>query len=145
MLGFGEEGVSATFMRPSYPSLTFPNHYSIVTGLYPSHHGIVDNSFYDKGKNAAYSLSNRKAVTDSSWYGGTPIWVLAEQQHMMTACFYWVGSEAAVQGVRPSYYYQYNENLNMERRLDIVRQWLLLPEQIRPHLIAFYFPEPDHQ
>jgi len=67
-------------MQPSYPSLTFPNHYTLATGLYPSHHGIVDNTFYDAPKNKTYRIGDRSVVTDGSWYGGTPIWVLAEQQ-----------------------------------------------------------------
>src|SRR4249920_726039 len=95
-------GVAAEYMKPCYPSLTFPNHYSIVTGLYPEHHGIVDNNFYDKKKRTFYSLGNRKAVADSSWYGGEPLWVLAEKQKMISASFYWVASESAIQGIRPT-------------------------------------------
>jgi predicted AlkP superfamily pyrophosphatase or phosphodiesterase len=138
-------GVEAKYLQPSFPSLTFPNHYSIVTGLYPSHHGIVDNSFYDRKKNAFYTLGNKKAVADSSWYKGTPLWVLAEKQGMMTASFYWVASEAAIQGTRPSYYYVYNEAIPIDRRIEILKEWLELPDSIRPHLITFYFPEVDHE
>jgi len=75
-------------MFPSFPSLTFPNHYSIVTGMYPSHHGLVDNSFYDAQRQENYGMSNKKAVADGSWYGGTPLWVLAEKQQMLSASFY---------------------------------------------------------
>jgi predicted AlkP superfamily pyrophosphatase or phosphodiesterase len=140
-----DQGVGAKAMIPSFPSLTFPNHYTIATGLYPSHHGLVDNSFYDKQRNETYRLGNRKAVEDSSWYGGTPLWVLAEQQQMVTASFYWVGSEAAVQGVRPTYYYKYNEKIDIDTRIQIVKNWLTLPEAKRPHLITFYLPEVDHE
>jgi len=140
-----DKGVSASYMQSCYPSLTFPNHYSIVTGLYPAHHGIVDNTFYDEKKQAVYSLGNKKAVADSSWYGGTPLWVLAEKQQMLTASFYWVASESAIQGVRPTYYYIYNEAIPIERRIEAVKNWLQLPEKIRPHFITFYFPEVDHQ
>jgi predicted AlkP superfamily pyrophosphatase or phosphodiesterase len=139
-----EQGVAAKAMIPSYPTLTFPNHYTIATGLYPSHHGLVDNSFYDKQRNGTYRLGNRMAVEDSSWYGGTPLWVLAEQQQMVTASFYWVGSEAAVQGVRPTYYYKYNELIDIDTRIQVVKNWLSLPEAKRPHLITFYLPEVDH-
>jgi predicted AlkP superfamily pyrophosphatase or phosphodiesterase len=145
LLRLREEGVSAAYMQASYPSLTFPNHYSIATGLYPAHHGIVDNTFYDPAKKAVYTISNRKAVSDSSWYGGTPIWVLAEKQQMLTACFYWVASEAAIQGVRPSYYFTYNDLIPIDKRIETVRNWLSMPEDRRPHLITFYFNEPDHQ
>ncbi|MBX2933113.1 MAG: alkaline phosphatase family protein [Ferruginibacter sp.] len=138
-------GVKATSMKPCYPSLTFPNHYSIITGLYPSHHGIVDNSFYDKMRNQFYRVGNKKAVEDPSWYGGTPLWVLAERQKLLSASFYWVGSESHIDGVDPTYYYNYNEAIPIDRRIEILKNWLQLPEEKRPHFITFYFPEVDHE
>jgi predicted AlkP superfamily pyrophosphatase or phosphodiesterase len=138
------EGVAASSMRPSYPSLTFPNHYTLVTGLYPSHHGLVDNGFFDMQRNAGYRMSDKKAVGDGTWYGGTPLWVLAEKQHMLSASFYWVASEAAIQGIRPTYYYVYNELIDLDTRIKIVKNWLTLPEEKRPHLIMFYLPQVDH-
>jgi predicted AlkP superfamily pyrophosphatase or phosphodiesterase len=140
-----EQGVKADYMQSSFPSLTFPNHYTIVTGLYPAHHGLVDNNFYDAAKRATYSLGKKEAVRDSSWYGGTPLWVLAEKQGMLSASFYWVGSEAAIQGVRPTYSYNFNTQIPMDSRIRIVRNWLELPEEKRPHLILFYISEVDHQ
>lgn len=144
LIALRNKGVQAEYMMPSYPSLTFPNHYSIVTGLYPAHHGLVDNSFYDPRKKASYSIGNKNAVLDSSWYGGVPLWVLAEQNHLLSASFYWVGSEAAIDGVRPTYYYSYNEKIGVDERIQIVKNWLQLPEDQRPHFITFYFPEVDH-
>ncbi|WP_207515746.1 alkaline phosphatase family protein [Longitalea luteola] len=138
-------GVAAKAMIPSYPSLTFPNHYTLVTGLYPAHHGLVDNTFYDKKRKEIYRIGNRKAVEDSSWYGGTPLWVLAEQQQMVTASFYWVGSETAVKGVRPTYYYRYNDSIDIDTRIQTVKEWLTLPEDKRPHFITFYLPQVDHE
>ncbi|WP_034259835.1 ectonucleotide pyrophosphatase/phosphodiesterase [Aequorivita capsosiphonis] len=138
------KGVKAVSMRPSYPSLTFPNHYSIATGLYPSHHGIIANTFYDKKRNQFYTIRNKKAVQDSSWYGGVPLWVLAERQKMLSASFYWVGSESHIDGVDPTYYFNYNEAIPIDRRLEILKQWLELPPGKRPHFITFYFPEVDH-
>jgi predicted AlkP superfamily pyrophosphatase or phosphodiesterase len=139
-----QKGVNAASMKPSFPSLTFPNHYTIATGLYPAHHGIVDNTFYSKEKNKVYRIGNRKEVNDSSWYGGTPIWALAEENNLVTASFYWVGSEANIKGKHPCYYYNYNEAIPIDRRIAIVKEWLQLPETERPHLITFYFPEVDH-
>ena len=138
------EGVQADYMESSFPSLTFPNHYTLVTGLYPSHHGLVDNHFYDPGRKESYSMSNKQAVRDSSWYGGVPLWVLAEEQHMLTASFYWVASESNIGGLRPTYSYMYNEAIPMDDRIEIVKSWLQLPPERRPHLITFYFPEVDH-
>jgi predicted AlkP superfamily pyrophosphatase or phosphodiesterase len=132
-------------MIPAYPSLTFPNHYTLATGLYPEHHGIVANSFYDPARKQTYSLGNPATVTDGSWYGGTPIWVLAEQQGMRAACFFWPGSEAEIQGVRPSYYLKYDEKTPNSERVAQVLTWLQLPQERRPHLITLYFSEVDHQ
>lgn len=144
LLSLRKGGVAAEKMIPSYPSVTFPNHYSLATGLYPSHHGIVNNTFYDPKKGRGYRINDRTAVQDSSWYGGLPIWVLAEQQRMVTANYFWVGSEAAVAGVRPSYYYYYNSKTSMDSRLQRVKDWLSLPEDRRPHLILFYMSQVDH-
>jgi predicted AlkP superfamily pyrophosphatase or phosphodiesterase len=143
LLRLRSEGVQAQYMQPSFPSLTFPNHYTLVTGLYPAPHGLVDNTFIDpiKGK---YSMGDKRKVADSSWYGGTPLWVLAEKQGMLSASFYWVASEAAIQGVRPSYYYVYNEKIGIDQRIARVKDWLQLPEEKRPHLITMYFPQVDH-
>jgi len=143
LLKRSEQGVSADFMKPAFPSLTLANLYCIATGLYPAHNGIVDNIFYDPGKQEKYEIGE-KMVNDSSWYGGTPIWVLAEQQHLLSACFYWAGSEAAIKGVRPAYYYNYNTAIPISARIRAVGDWLSLPEQKRPHLILFYLPQADH-
>ena len=95
-------------MLPSYPSLTFPNHFTIVTGLYPEHHGLVANSFYDETKQARYGIGDAEAVTDGSWYSGVPLWSLAESQGMRTACLFWPGSEAEIAGHRPTWYARFD-------------------------------------
>jgi predicted AlkP superfamily pyrophosphatase or phosphodiesterase len=131
-------------MIPSFPSVTFPNHYSIVTGLYPDHHGIVGNTFYDPARKETYALTDPKATGDGSWYGGTPLWVLAEQQGMRAACFYWPTSNADIQGKRPSYYLgDYDEKFPGEKRVEQVLAWLQLPPEKRPHLITLYFEDTD--
>ncbi|WP_236614064.1 alkaline phosphatase family protein [Nafulsella turpanensis] len=144
LLRLSKQGVQAASMIPSFPSKTFPNHYSIVTGLYPAHHGLVSNHFYDPERAEIYSPRNRRQVEDGSWYGGVPLWVLAEQQQMLSASFYWVGSEADINGLHPTYYYRYSEEIPMEERIQTVVNWLNLPEGSRPHLITFYLPEADH-
>lgn len=131
-------------MIPAYPSLTFPNHYTLVTGLYPEHHGIVGNSFYDPARKERYSYTDPKSSADGSWYGGTPLWSLAEKQGMRTACFFWPGSEAEIAGERPSYYLHYTNDYPDEQRIDQVIAWLKLPPEKRPHFITLYYPEVDH-
>ena len=144
LLQLSAAGVRAKGMQPGFPSLTFPNHYALATGMYPSHHGIVDNIFYDSSRTKQYRVGNRATVEDSSWYKGTPLWVLAEKQQMVSASYFWVGSEAAIQGIRPTYYFLYNELAEVDSRVQQVAKWLSLPEDQRPHLITFYFPEVDH-
>ena len=144
LLALRAAGVAAQSMTPSYPSVTFPNHYSLATGLYPSHHGLVDNAFFDPAKGRGYTIRDRTAVEDSSFYGGTPLWVLAEQQKLLSASFFWVGSEAAVDGVRPTYYYRFNDKISLDTRLRAVKDWLTMPAAQRPHLILFYLSPVDH-
>lgn len=131
-------------MLPSYPSVTFPNHYTIVTGLYPEHHGIVAMSFYDPARKQRYAYNDPETVTDGSWYGGTPLWSLAEKQGMRAACFFWPGSEAEIAGKRPSYYLKYDDTIPDDERVGQVIEWLKLPEAKRPHFITLYFGEVDH-
>lgn len=144
ILELGKNNVQASSMIPSFPTVTFPNHYTLATGLYPAHHGLVGNSFYDPLKDDSYSMADKEKVRDGSWYGGTPLWVLAEQQRMISASLFWVGSEAAIKGIRPTYYYNYTEKINIPERIKIVMDWLNLPEERRPHFITFYLSEPDH-
>ncbi len=143
LLALSNSGVSAASMIPSFPSITFPNHYTLVTGMYPAHHGLVGNQFYDKALGRAYNYkgpSSREGI----WYHGTPLWVVAEKQKMITAAFWWVGSEAEIDGVRPTYYYNYNEKITIHQRIQAIKNWLKLPPEKRPHLITIYFPEVDH-
>ncbi len=137
-----QEGVKADALIPCYPSKTFPNHYSIATGLYPDNHGIVMNSFYDK-QYGYFSLGDRAAVGNGNFYLGEPIWVTAEKQGVRTASFYWVGSEAPIQNIHPTYWKKYKQRVPFTDRLDTVLHWLTLPDAQRPRLITWYYHEPD--
>lgn len=143
LLRLASGGVQAEAMIPSYPSITFPNHWSLITGLYPSHHGLVDNFFYDYKRKESYSMKDKKNAEDGSWYGGTPLWTLAEKQGMVAASLMWVGSASDAGGRRPSYYYPYHEKFKPSEKVDKVINWLKLPEDKRPHFISLYFPEVD--
>lgn len=136
-----KKGVKAKSMQPSYPTKTFPNHYSIVTGLYPDHHGIVNNSFYDPFTKTSFALS-LPTKNNPDYYGGNPIWNVAEEQGVKTASFYWPGSDTGAKS--PSIYKKYDSSVPYETRIDTVVKWLQLPEKQRPHLITLYFDEPDH-
>jgi len=143
ILKYSNEGIQAKAMIPSYPSITFPNHWSLITGLYPSHHGLIDNYFYDYKRNEPYAMSDRKNAEDGSWYGGVPLWGLAEKQGMVSASLMWVGSASDAGGKRPTYYYPYHEKFTPSEKVDKVINWLKLSTDSRPHFISLYFPEVD--
>jgi alkaline phosphatase D len=150
LLEIGKAGVWAPEgMFPSYPSLTFPNHYTLVTGLYPEHHGIVANNFLDPERGTRYSMYDKQTANDGSWYGGVPLWSLAESQGMRTACLLWVACEAKIAGFLPSYYATFDGKTQatpeaQQARIDNALVLLHLPAADRPHFIAIYFSEPDH-
>ncbi|HEX7730668.1 MAG TPA: ectonucleotide pyrophosphatase/phosphodiesterase [Terracidiphilus sp.] len=145
LLALGKRGAWAPEgMLPSYPSLTFPNHFTIVTGLYPEHHGLVANSFFDPATQKSYALRDQQAVADGSWYSGVPLWSLAESQGMRAACLFWPGSEAEIAGYRPTYYAHFDDKTDEHARINLAVEWLKLPPDVRPHFITIYFSDVDH-
>ncbi|MBL4604613.1 MAG: alkaline phosphatase family protein [Flavobacteriaceae bacterium] len=140
---FIKNGVQATSLIPSFPSKTFPNHYTIATGMYPDKHGIVGNRFYSYEKKATYAIGNREVVEDGSFYGGSPIWVHAEKSKMISASYFFVGSEADIQGITPTYYKKYDGRIKNNVRINTAIEWLKLPPKERPQLITMYFSDMD--
>jgi len=134
-------GVRAKWMIPTFPTKTFPNHYSIATGLYPEHHGIVENNIWDFG--VTFSLGNREEVQNTRWWLGEPIWVTAEKQNVRSAAFFFPGTEAEIAGTRPSNWRQYNGSIPNDERVDTVLSWLDLPKDKRPQMITMYFSDTD--
>jgi len=141
LLALGKAGVAAEGMIPSFPTVTFPNHISIVTGQYPEHHGIVMNSFYDPARKELYSRS--QSASKGSWCQNKPLWVVAEEQKVKAASMFWPMSDAEIAGVRPSYWVPYDERLPDDRRVAKVLEWLKMPESQRPHFITLYFSDVD--
>lgn len=138
-------GVKAR-MEASFPSSTFPNHYTIATGLVPDHHGLVNNSFWNPETQHGYALSDKESRFDPRYYLGEPIWATAQRQGVPCAAIYWVGSDIAIGGVYPTYYRNWDEqpHWNFEQRVDEIVRLLSLPEEERPRLVMGYFDEPDH-
>ncbi len=136
-------GVKTNGLMPIFPSKTFPNHYTIVTGLYAEHHGLVSNSMYDPVFDAYYRIRDRQAVSDARWYEGEPIWVTAQKQGLITASYFWVGTEAPIQGMHPTYWYPYDGSVPNRQRIAQAIQWLKLPPDKRPALILLYFSDTD--
>jgi len=139
-------GVKAR-MEASYPSSTFPNHYTIATGLVPDHNGLVNNSFWNPETQHGYSIRDDESRYDPRYYLGEPIWATAQRQGVKCASVYWVGSDIAIGGVYPTYYRKWDEDphWNFEERADEIVRLLSLPEKERPRLVMGYFDEPDHQ
>ena len=136
-------GVAAEALVPVYPPLTFPAHYSIVTGLHPERHGLVGNRFYDPARGGEYNYRDPASVADGTWYGGEPIWVTAETQGMVAAAMLLVGTEADIGGVRPTFWTRYADRGTHRERVDGVLDWLALPPERRPHLVTLYFASVD--
>ena len=137
-----ERGVNAKSLIPIFPTLTFPNHYSLATGCYADKHRIIGNHFYSKTLNRFYSMYDRSAVTDSAFYGAEPIWVTVEKNGLKSASYFWVGSEAV--GKTPTIYKNYDSSVPFTARVDSVISWFELDEEKRPDLALLYFSEPDH-
>jgi len=141
---FTSEGVRAKGLIPVFVSKTFPNHYSIATGLYAENHGLIGNHFYDPLLDDDYSLSDRSKVEDPKFYEGEPIWVTAEKNNIQTASYFWVGSEAPINNTYPTRWKRYEHDFPFNSRIDSVVNWFSMPKKQRPKLCLLYFHEPDH-
>lgn len=138
-----EHGVSAISLRPCFPSKTFPNHLSIITGMYPAHHGIISNNFPDYFNDTYYSMGDSNEVKNAKWYKGEAFWETAERQGIKTASYFWPGSEVSLSYRHPAYYYKYEHHKPYRERVDGVISWLRLPYNERPHFITSYFDATD--
>ncbi|TVQ94735.1 MAG: alkaline phosphatase family protein [Deltaproteobacteria bacterium] len=137
------QGVRAEALIPPFPSMTFPSHYTLVTGLHPERHGIVSNTFYDPDRDQTFRLGDPASMTDGTWWGGEPVWNTAERQGLRAATLFWPGSEAEIQGMRPTWVTPYQHDLPHDARVDQVLDWLDLPPAERPHFMTLYFSAVD--
>ncbi len=137
-----KEGVYAAYLQPVFPSSTFPNHISIITGLYPGNHGIVANNFFDYKKNEQYSIGKPEA-TNSSWYLGEAFWETCRKNNVIAASYFWPSSENADEKRRPNYYHPYEHKRDYLERVNGVLDWLKLPIGEQPKFITLYFDSPD--
>ena len=139
-------GARAVAMRPSFPSITFPNHYTLVTGLRPDHHGIVDNDMQDAAiPDQHFTLKNQVAVTDRRWWDqAEPVWVTAERHGIRSGTLFWPGSEAAIQGVRPTESLRFDGSMTAAARVDRLLSWLDRPTDQRFGFMTLYFDDVDH-
>ncbi|KAJ1770343.1 hypothetical protein EV179_000992 [Coemansia sp. RSA 487] len=144
LVQLGQKGLRADYMVPSFPSSTFPNHYTIVTGLYPGSHGIVSNEFYDTQLNSTFVYKDSRRNIDSRWWeNAEPIWVTAEKQGLRAGINMWPGSTSVIHGHKPTYLVPYANDVPPKAKVDKVLEWLDLPLDRRPSLLATYMPEVD--
>ncbi|KAK8008902.1 type I phosphodiesterase/nucleotide pyrophosphatase [Apiospora marii] len=151
---FVKEGVSPLYMRPSFPSVTFPmqNHYTLATGLYPESHGVVGNTFWDPKLQAEFYYTDPSRSMQAKWWDGEPFWVTAETQGIRTAVHMWPGSEAHIKGMEPSFLDRYKGKEKLPKKVDRLLELLDMPgmenpgtdiSDMRPQLIAAYVPNVD--
>lgn len=138
------EGVRSVGMRPSYPSLTFPNHYTLVTGLRPDHHGLIHNAMNTEPL-GEFRLSDREAVRNPAWWeGGEPIWVSVRKAGLKSATWSWPGSEAPIQGLHADQWQPYDEGVSLPARMQQLLAWLQgAPDGITPRFVAGYMEHVD--
>jgi predicted AlkP superfamily pyrophosphatase or phosphodiesterase len=137
------EGVRAEGLIPVFPSKTFPNHYSLVTGLHAARHGITSNNMVDPDLPGRFTLSNRDVQQDPRWWGGEPLWVTVERQGQIAATMFWPGSDVMIAGDRPTYWKPYDDDFPNEARVDALLDWLDEPEARRPTFLTLYFSDVD--
>ncbi|XP_063185658.1 ectonucleotide pyrophosphatase/phosphodiesterase family member 3 [Chroicocephalus ridibundus] len=135
-------GTHSKYMRAVYPTKTFPNHYTIVTGLYPESHGIIDNNIYDVVLNKHFSLSGTEKF-ESSWWKGQPVWLTAMYQNLKAGTFFWPGSDVAINGTYPTLYAVFNSSVTYEERISGILKWLDYSKSERPDFYTLYIEEPD--
>jgi predicted AlkP superfamily pyrophosphatase or phosphodiesterase len=140
---FREEGSSSAGLIPCYPSKTFPNHYTIISGMRPGKHGLIDNHFYDSRRKQSYINRDDSVVEDGSWYGGVPLWNLAEKNGLRSASYFWIASASNINGMKQSMSSRYTQTISEKKRTEEVIKWLQLPENERPHLITLYYESVD--
>jgi len=141
--GLARRGVVSEGLIPAFPSKTFPNHYTIVTGLYPARHGVVANTMRDPALTGVFSIPNVAVQQDTRWWGGTPLWVTVEQQGQIAATMFWPGADVEIAGDRPTFWRKFDKSLSNTARVDQVIEWLRQPESTRPTFLTLYFDETD--
>ncbi|HEV7489530.1 MAG TPA: ectonucleotide pyrophosphatase/phosphodiesterase [Rhodanobacteraceae bacterium] len=144
LLSLAADGVRADALKPAFPTLTFPNHYTLVTGLYPDHHGIVDNRMMDPATGKQFVYKDAETIADPKWWGGEPLWVSVEKQGHHAATMFWPGSDVAIEGVRPSHWLHFDATLPPDQRVDQLLDWMDLRGSARPVFYTLYLNQVDH-
>ena len=143
LLQLAKAGVVADGLIPQFPSKTFPNHYTLVTGLKLAHHGIISNNMRDPSLPGDFRMDNREVISDPRWWGGEPIWNTVERQGRKAGAMFWPGSEARINGRQPSYWMPFDDRMPHQERINHVLTWLQLPADQQPSFLTLYFSDVD--
>ncbi|GLT98666.1 hypothetical protein SLE2022_161610 [Rubroshorea leprosula] len=132
-----------TGLIPVFPTLTFPNHYSIVTGLYPAYHGIINNYFVDPYTGETFTMASH----EPKWWLGEPLWETVANHGLKAATYFWPGSEVkkGAWTCPENFCMFYNGSVPFEERVDTVLSYFDLPGSEVPVFMTLYFEDPDHQ
>ncbi|GAA6029087.1 hypothetical protein JCM8097_001587 [Rhodosporidiobolus ruineniae] len=143
LLNISRKGLRAEYLEPVFPSLTFPNHWSLLTGLYPSSHGIVANDFWDPSLDKEFVYTEPAQSWASEWWGGEPIWATAVKNALRSAVLMWPGPPLMADGTKPTLWYPFVDHYHFRKKVDRVSKWLDMPYSHRPHLMTVYAPDVD--
>ncbi|GJE99017.1 phosphodiesterase domain-containing protein [Phanerochaete sordida] len=143
LLAIAKKGLRAKSMRPVFPTLTFPNHWALMTGLYAESHGIVANNFWDPQSHSEFHYNRVESCWNSSWWFGEPMWETAENAGIVTANLMWPGPPVTRRGVEPTYFVPWKDHVPLKEKHDQIMEWIDLPLEKRPQLIMAYEPSLD--
>ncbi|KAF8512855.1 Phosphodiest-domain-containing protein [Hysterangium stoloniferum] len=143
LLEISRTGLRAKWMQPVFPTLTFPNHWALLTGLFAESHGIVANNFWDPETQSVFSYSNPTLSWNASWWKGEPIWETASKAGLITANLMWPGPPVTMTGISPTYYVPFKDKVPLRQKLDQILNWIDLPSEKRPQLLLAYEPSLD--
>jgi predicted AlkP superfamily pyrophosphatase or phosphodiesterase len=138
-------GVLGEGLIPVFPSKTFPNYYAIATGLYPENSGFIGNTMYDSEMNLSFSMGDREQVENPDWYGGEPVWNTVEKNGLNAGTMFWVGSEAPIQNMRPTFWKRYDGRMPNKARIDSVLKWMTLGNENEIDFGTLYFSFVDSE
>ncbi|THH26532.1 hypothetical protein EUX98_g7661 [Antrodiella citrinella] len=143
LLAISKDGLRAKSMKPVFPTLTFPNHWALMTGLYAESHGIVANNFWDPHTGNEFHYNKIESCWNSTWWYGEPMWETAEKAGIRTANLMWPGPPTTSTGASSTYFVPWQDKIPMKVKHDKIMQWIDMPMHERPQFIMAYEPSLD--
>lgn len=136
-----EEGVRVEQVENAYITKTFPDHYTLVTGLYTESHGIVANEMYDPDLNLTFAMDHPSAHDPRWWDGAEPLWATNQRAGHGSGAAMWPGTDVEIRGTYPTHFLPYNASVGFEDRVRSLVGWFARDPPVRLGLL--YWEEPD--